>query len=167
MDRAVKRVPVTAYIGLGSNLDDPVSHVQQACKELKRLPECQVLACSSLYQSPPMGPADQPDYINAVAAIETTLTPHQLLLQLQAIEQCHGRKRERRWGARTLDLDLLIYADMTLSDETLTLPHPGLAERDFVLYPLQEIAPSLVVTGLGALDLLVSNCPSKGLSKYE
>ncbi|WP_260843118.1 2-amino-4-hydroxy-6-hydroxymethyldihydropteridine diphosphokinase [Sedimenticola selenatireducens] len=158
---------MTAYIGLGSNLADPVSQVQLACSELKQLPESHVLACSSLYRSPPMGPADQPDYINAVAAIETTLTPHQLLAELQAIEQRHGRKRERRWGARTLDLDLLIYAEMALSDERLTLPHPGLAERDFVLYPLQEIAPSLVVPGLGALDLLVGNCPSKGLSRYE
>jgi 2-amino-4-hydroxy-6-hydroxymethyldihydropteridine diphosphokinase len=167
MDRVVKRVPLTAYIGLGSNLDDPVLHVKRACNELEQLPESHLLVCSSLYRSPPMGPADQPDYINAVAAIETTLAPHQLLAELQAIEQRHGRMRERRWGPRTLDLDLLIYADVTLSDETLTLPHPGLAERDFVLYPLQEIAPSLVVPGLGALDLLVGNCPMNGLSKYE
>lgn len=167
MGRVVSRVPVTAYIGLGSNLDDPVLHVQQACGELNQLPTSQLLACSALYRSPPMGPTDQPDYINAVAAIKTTLAPHQLLAELQVIEQRHGRKRERRWGARTLDLDLLIYADMTLSDVTLTLPHPGLAERDFVLYPLQEIAPTLIVPGLGALDLLVGNCPAKGLSKYE
>ncbi|MCW8976659.1 MAG: 2-amino-4-hydroxy-6-hydroxymethyldihydropteridine diphosphokinase, partial [Sedimenticola sp.] len=113
----------------------------------------------------PMGPADQPDYINAVAAVETYLEPHPLLAELQAIEQQHGRKRERRWGARTLDMDLLIYGDRVLSDATLTLPHPGLAERAFVLYPLQQIAQSLIVPGLGSVDSLVTRCPLNGLEK--
>ncbi len=158
---------VTAYIGLGSNLADPVHQVQTACDELKQLSESRLLACSGLYRSPPMGPADQPDYINAVAAIETTLEPHRLLAELQAIEQRHGRTRERRWGARTLDMDLLIYGDQTVVDETLTIPHPGVAERAFVLYPLQEIAPLLTVTGLGPVGSLVNNCPMNGLEKYE
>ncbi|MCA9018222.1 MAG: 2-amino-4-hydroxy-6-hydroxymethyldihydropteridine diphosphokinase, partial [Planctomycetaceae bacterium] len=148
MNSAIRKGLVTAYIGLGSNLDDPMQQVLTACDELKQLSESSLLVCSSLYRSPPMGPTDQPDYINAVAAVETTLEPHKLLAQLQAIEHRHGRVRERRWGARTLDMDLLIYGDQILSDATLILPHPGLAERAFVLYPLQEIARSLIVPGL-------------------
>lgn len=165
MNSAIRKEPVTAYIGLGSNLDDPIEQVLTACGELKQLTESRLLACSSLYRSPPMGPADQPDYINAVAAVETYLEPRPLLAELQAIEQQHGRKRERRWGARTLDMDLLIYGDRVLSDATLTLPHPGLAERAFVLYPLQQIAQSLIVPGLGSVDSLVTRCPLNGLEK--
>ncbi|MCW8890152.1 MAG: 2-amino-4-hydroxy-6-hydroxymethyldihydropteridine diphosphokinase [Sedimenticola sp.] len=157
--------PVTAYIGLGSNLDNPVQHVQTALDELRQLPDSRLISCSSLYRSPPMGPADQPDYINAAAALETSLNPHRLLTELQSIEQQHGRKRERRWGARTLDLDLLVYGESQLSDEELTVPHPGLAERAFVLYPLQEIANTLMIPGLGAIQSLVAECPLNGLEK--
>ncbi len=157
---------VTAYIGLGSNLADPVLQVRGACEALKQLPETVLLACSSLYLSPPMGPADQPDYINAAAALETTLSPHALLAQLQAIEQAQGRVRGARWGARTLDLDLLVYGERVIADDRLNVPHPGLAERAFVLYPLQEIAPNLQIPGLGSLDKLVANCPKAGLQPY-
>ncbi len=108
---------VTAYIGLGSNLAEPVLQVRRACDALKQLPETRLLECSSLYLSPPMGPADQPDYINAVAALETTLLPYDLLAGIQAIEQAQGRTREVRWGARTLDLDLLVYGDQIISDK--------------------------------------------------
>lgn len=165
MNSVKKDGPVTAYIGLGSNLDDPIRQVETALKELKQLPDSRLLASSSLYRSPPMGPPDQPDYINAVAAVATSLSPHQLLAALQTIEQQHGRKRERRWGARTLDMDLLVFGEQVLSDATLTVPHPGLAKRAFVLYPLQEIAASLKVPGLGSVGALVNDCPLSGLEK--
>jgi len=157
---------VTAYIGLGSNLAEPVLQVRRACEALKQLPETRLLECSSLYLSPPMGPADQPDYINAVAALETTLTPHTLLAGLHAIEQAQGRIRKVHWGARTLDLDLLVYGDKIIGDKALTVPHPGLPDRAFVLYPLQEIAPMLTIPGLGPLAALVANCPKNGLKRY-
>ncbi len=157
---------ISAYIGLGSNLAEPVAQIRQACEALKQLPDSRLLACSSLYSSPPMGPPDQPDYINAVAALETRLSPHALLAELQAIEQSQGRVRERRWGARTLDLDLLIYGDRQINDELLTVPHAGLPERAFVLYPLQEIAPMLEIPGQGALADLVAGCPKSGLKRY-
>lgn len=157
---------VTAYIGLGSNLAEPVLQLRRACEALKQLPETRLLECSSLYLSPPMGPADQPDYINAVAALETTLLPYDLLAGIQAIEQAQGRTREVRWGARTLDLDLLVYGDSIIGDKALTVPHPGLPERAFVLYPLQEIAPMLKIPGLGPLAALVAHCPKNGLKRY-
>lgn len=157
---------VTAYIGLGSNLAEPVLQVRRACEALKQLPETRLLECSSLYLSPPMGPADQPDYINAVVALETTLLPSDLLTGIQAIEQAQGRTREVRWGARTLDLDLLVYGDQTIRDKALTVPHPGMPERAFVLYPLQEIAPMLNIPGLGPLAALVANCPKNGLKRH-
>lgn len=166
MQSRLDNPPVTAYIGLGSNLAEPVSQIRQACEALKRLPQSQLLACSSLYSSPPMGPPDQPDYINAVAALETALAPHVLLTELQGVEQAQGRTREIRWGARTLDLDLLLYGEQTIKDKLLTVPHPGLPERAFVLYPLQEIAPGLVIPGQGPLAELVAGCPKGGLTRH-
>jgi 2-amino-4-hydroxy-6-hydroxymethyldihydropteridine diphosphokinase len=157
---------VTAYIGLGSNLAEPVVQIRKACAALKQLPETVLRQCSSLYLSPPLGPADQPDYINAVAALDTTLAPHHLLAELQRIEQAQGRTRGVRWGARTLDLDLLVYGDLIINDAALSVPHPGLPERAFVLYPLQEIAPDLELPGLGPLATLVANCPQDGLKRY-
>ena len=148
----------TAYIGLGSNLEQPDQQIQWALLALAQLPETRLVAKSSLYCSAPLGPPDQPDFVNAVAAIETTLAPRELLHHLQAIEQVQGRRRERRWGPRTLDLDLLIYGSIVLHDEELTVPHPELAQRNFVLYPLFDIAPELVVPGLGALTQLLASC---------
>lgn len=149
---------VTAYVGLGSNLDDPRRQVAEALKELEALPESRLLAHSSLYRSQPVGPADQPDYINAVAALTTALTPEALLDGLQSLENRHGRLRTgERWGPRTLDLDLLLYADRRLDTVRLQLPHPRMAERAFVLVPLAEIAPGdLTIPGAGRLDLLLS-----------
>lgn len=135
---------VTAYIGLGANLDEPVRQLRAALAELAQLPESRLLRASSLYRNPPMGPQDQPDYVNAVAALETALEPEALLDRLQALEQAHGRRRERRWGARTLDLDLLLYGQVQLATPRLTVPHVGVQERVFVLLPLSEIAPELV-----------------------
>lgn len=136
---------VRAYIGLGSNLDDPLSQVKSAIAELAHLPSSHLAAASPLYRTPPLGPADQPDYINAVAALDTDLEPLALLDELQRIEQHHGRLRTLRWGPRTLDLDLLLYGDRIISNERLTVPHPGLRERPFVIFPLLAIDSGLVL----------------------
>ncbi|MGP5017871.1 2-amino-4-hydroxy-6-hydroxymethyldihydropteridine diphosphokinase [Vreelandella alkaliphila] len=128
-----------AYIGLGSNLDDPVSQIRQALRELDTLPLCQLVAQSSLYATRPIGPQDQPDFINAVAALETTLSPLALLDQLQGLEQRHRRRRLRHWGPRTLDLDLLLYDQDTIARPRLQVPHPHMHERAFVLAPLEEL----------------------------
>ncbi|MEJ1297844.1 MAG: 2-amino-4-hydroxy-6-hydroxymethyldihydropteridine diphosphokinase [Candidatus Sedimenticola sp. (ex Thyasira tokunagai)] len=153
------KVPVTAYVGLGSNLEDPEAQVNSALNELSAIPSSRCVAHSSLYISSPLGAADQPDYINAVAALETALEPYPLLRALQAIEQRHKRKREKRWGPRTLDLDLLLYGGLILNDTDLKIPHPGIAIRPFVLYPLLEIAPSLELPGLGVIQQLAEACP--------
>lgn len=150
---------VTAYIGLGSNLKDPHRQLTRAIASLKSLADCRCLAVSGLYRSKPMGPQDQPDYINAVMALETDLSALALLDVLQAIEQQQGRVRgAEQWGPRTLDLDLLIYCDWMIDEPRLKIPHPGLHERSFVLYPLYEIAPTLQVPGRGALVELLQHC---------
>jgi 2-amino-4-hydroxy-6-hydroxymethyldihydropteridine diphosphokinase len=157
---------VTAYIGLGSNLDDPVRQVRSARADCAAIPGVRELAFSSLYRSPPMGPQDQPDYVNAVMAVSTELTALALLRHLQGIEQKHGRVRTgQRWTARTLDLDLLIHGEQRIETSELTVPHPGLSRRAFVLYPLFEIAPKLVVPGFGPIADLVVNCPRDGLER--
>lgn len=136
-----------AYIGLGSNLDAPRDQLNRALAALAILPLSERVAHSSLYASAPVGPQDQPDFVNAVAAIRTRLSPLALLDQLQAIEQRHRRIRERHWGPRTLDLDLLWYDDLTQRSPRLTLPHPEMHRRRFVLEPLAEIAPDLPIQG--------------------
>jgi 2-amino-4-hydroxy-6-hydroxymethyldihydropteridine diphosphokinase len=156
---------VAAYIGLGSNLHDPVEQLGRARVELAQLPDTELRGYSSLYQSPPMGGMDQPDYINAVAGLETALNPDELLENLQAIEAAHGRVRGERWGARTLDLDLLLYGPTIIDMPGLKVPHPGAHERAFVLYPLYEIATDLEIPGRGRITELLKNCPSDGLRK--
>lgn len=159
---------ITIYIGIGSNLDNPLQHVQQAIAELQQLPQSNYIATSALYRTAPMGPADQPDYINAVSAIQTTLTPIQLLDSLQAIEHHHGRIRQgSRWGPRTLDLDVLLYGEKTINDSRLIVPHPGLHQRSFVLYPLQDIDPDLVIPGQGPLTSLIEQCPYSALERVD
>ena len=146
---------VTAYLGLGANLQDPAAQVRRALDELASLPQTRLLARSPLYKSPPLGPAGQPDYINAVAVLATHLDPFALLTELRAIELRHGRQRDgSRWGPRTLDLDILLYGDRVLDTPELTLPHPGLHERAFVLYPLSDVAPELEVPGRGSVRAL-------------
>ncbi len=142
-----------AYIGLGSNLGDSRQILTQAVSRLSTLGPVKV---SKLYQSPPMGPQDQPHYYNAVAQLETVLEPLPLLDQLQAFEQEAGRVRLRRWGERTLDLDLLLYAQQCIQHERLNVPHIGLLERDFVVIPLLDLDASLSVNGqlLQQLDLV-------------
>jgi len=158
-------LPVTVYIGIGANLDGPVQQVSRALNELAALPRTRLVKKSSLYRTPPMGPPDQPDYINAVAELDTWLTPLALLDELQRIEQLHRRVRgAQRWGPRTLDLDLLLYGAQKIEQPRLRVPHPGLAERAFVLLPLVEIAPALAVPGLGALADLKASISSDGIS---
>jgi 2-amino-4-hydroxy-6-hydroxymethyldihydropteridine diphosphokinase len=156
---------VTTYIGLGSNLNNPVQQVTQAISALSQLDSLSLNNVSSLYQGPPMGPTDQPDYVNAVAEIATALTPDELLEVLQRIENVHGRVRSsQHWGARTLDLDILLYGDKTIKTDVLTIPHSGLYERAFVLYPLKEIASSeLSIPGYGTLGQLLANCQQGSL----
>jgi len=156
---------VISYVGLGSNLENPVEQIKTALRELNGLPQCRLLQQSSLYQSAPMGPANQPDYINAVAALETSLSADDLLSALQGLELLHQRLRKERWGPRTLDLDLLLYADQTFNSERLIVPHPGLTERDFVLLPLFEIAPALVLPDKQVLADLVGGCSEASLQR--
>jgi len=169
-----------AYIGLGSNLAGPEQQVQQACVALAALPQCRLLHCSSLYRSMPLrlegvpleadasvyALDDQPDYINAVVALETGLTPLALLDALQQMELDSGRDRNGpRWGPRTLDLDILLYGQHIIDEPRLCVPHPGLAEREFVLYPLYQIAPQLVLPDGQRLKDRVAVCPLRGLQR--
>ena len=148
---------VIATIGLGANLDDPATQVEYALAELDRLPGTRLLARSSLYASAPVGYVDQPDFINAVAQVETALSPRALLAALLDIEHRHGRARSFRNAPRTLDLDLLLYGDAHFHEEGLTLPHPRMHVRRFVLLPLLEIAPEAVIPGRGhAADWLAA-----------
>ena len=158
---------VDVWIGLGSNLNDPETRIRTALDDLRRLEGCTLQAVSALYRNPPMGPTDQPDYINAVARLTTTLSPEALLDALQAIEQRHARVRGRHWGPRTLDLDLLLYGRSVIATARLSVPHPGIAVRNFVLYPLAELDPGLVIPGLGVVEELLGQCPETGLSKLE
>jgi 2-amino-4-hydroxy-6-hydroxymethyldihydropteridine diphosphokinase len=144
-----------AYVGIGSNLDGPVGQVEAALRELDRIPESRLLARSSLYRTAPLGYADQPDFTNAVAALETSLTPEKLLDELQRIETAHGRQRSFANAPRRLDLDLLLYGQSELKTERLVVPHPRMGERAFVLRPLLELAQDISIPGKGtALDLL-------------
>jgi 2-amino-4-hydroxy-6-hydroxymethyldihydropteridine diphosphokinase len=163
-----KIAPVIAYIGLGSNLAQPVAQIKSARAAIASIVGVQELAFSSLYHSLPMGPQDQPDYVNAVMCVATDLLPMDLLHCLQNIENDHGRVRKgERWGARTLDLDVLIYGDQEIDGPDLIVPHQGLDERSFVLYPLFEIAPQLVVPGKGYIADLVAKCPLAGLRRMN
>lgn len=155
-----------SYIGVGSNLDGPEQHTRQAISQLGEIKKCELLQVSSLYRSKPMGPQDQPDYINAVVSIRTSLEPLALLDALQRIEAEHGRVRKGlRWGPRTLDLDVLIYDEKIINMPRLKVPHPGLHERSFVLYPLYEINPDLTIPIHGSLSDLLIGCSQDGLEK--
>jgi 2-amino-4-hydroxy-6-hydroxymethyldihydropteridine diphosphokinase len=156
------------YIGIGSNLDQPVEQVRRARDALVRLPKTRLLGISPLYRNPAMSPGGQPDYVNAVAAIETRLEPHALLDALQAIEANQGRTRGSvRWQSRTLDLDLLLYGDRAIRDDRLTVPHPHMQERAFVLKPLLDIAPHLEVPGLGSVATLLAGVSGASLRPVD
>ncbi len=153
------------YIGLGANLAEPMLQLQRAVLALQNIDATQLLAVSSFYGSKPMGPQDQPDYVNAVAAVQTGLTAEQLLDALQKIELEQGRQRkDERWGARTLDLDILLFGDLELCTERLTLPHYGMKTREFVLYPLFEITPDLQLPDGSCLSDLLQLVPRNGLT---
>lgn len=146
-----------AYVGIGSNLNNPVGQVLAAIEDLRHASGSVLVSASSLYRSAPMGPPDQPDYVNAVAAMLTRRSAEDLLRELAQIEDDHGRDRSRgKWGPRTLDLDLLVYGGQQQTSDTLILPHPGIAARKFVLLPLSEVAPQLQVPGLGSVASLLA-----------
>ena len=157
---------VTAYIGLGSNLSDPRLQVSNAAKAIAKISFTNVIALSALYLSKPMGPQDQDDYINAVIAIETSLSAIELLDALQVIENSAGRvRKDNRWGARILDCDILLYGDETIDNERLTVPHYGMTIREFVLLPLAEIAPILHLPNGSSVSKLASEIDSNGIIK--
>jgi len=159
---------IIVYIGLGSNLATPAIQIESARSAISVLESVQELAFSSLYQSPPMGPQDQPDYVNAVMAIKTELSAIRLLRALQKIELDQGRvRKDERWGARTLDLDILLYGQQVINQPNLIIPHYGIAERAFVLYPLQEIAPEMTIPNKGKIVDLVHQCPKVGLLRLS
>lgn len=137
----------TAYLGLGGNVGDPAASMSQALRMLDADPECRVAAVSRLYRTPPWGKTDQDWFFNAAAAVETTLSPHALLDLCLDIERSMKRIRSERWGPRTLDMDILVFGDVTLSDERLTVPHPRMTDRAFVLMPLADLAPEMSVAG--------------------
>lgn len=154
-----------AYVGIGSNLEDPKSQVLRAFEALRALPETRAIRLSPLYRSAPLGPVSQPDFVNAVAGLLTRLDSRALLGKLRALEAAFGRPAEReRWGPRVLDLDLLVYGRERRQDPDLTLPHPGIVERNFVLYPLADIAPDLDVPGLARVAELKERLAPEGLT---
>jgi len=156
----------SAYIALGSNLCQPQSQLNKAVAALEQLPDTELVRVSSVYRSAAVGPGAQPDYLNAVLLLATTLSPLALLAAMQHIEQQQGRVRDVRWGPRTLDLDLLLYGDLTLTSLQLTVPHPRMQQRDFVLYPLREISGTNLALPDGSdLDTLLQHCPANGLVK--
>jgi len=158
----------TAYIGLGSNLSDPEQQIRLAVVAIGQIADSGILQISSLYFSKPMGPQDQPDYMNAVLALTTTLTPIALLDALQAIENKAGRvRKENRWGARVLDLDILLFGQKVIDSERLTVPHYGMKEREFVLLPLAEIAPDLILPGGESVLELSKNIDPNGLKIHS
>lgn len=154
---------------MGSNLAEPATQLRRAFDELAMLPATTLSGRSALYGNPPMGAITQPDFVNAVAALDTSLSPHDLLDQLQAIERAHGRVRSgERWGPRSLDLDILLYGEECVDDERLQVPHPGIGERAFVLLPLAEIAPpALAVPGHAPLEVLFAACDTSAMRKLE
>ncbi|RJX74489.1 2-amino-4-hydroxy-6-hydroxymethyldihydropteridine diphosphokinase [Vibrio sinensis] len=159
---------ITAYIAVGSNLGDPVAQAKTAIDALKQLPRSEFLQASMLYSSTPMGPQNQPDYINAVVAIQTELTPLELLDCTQAIEQEQGRvRKDERWGPRTLDLDIILYGNEVMDSPRLTIPHYGMKQREFVLYPLAEIAPNLTLPDGTELSVLLTQVDRNGLSTWQ
>ncbi|WP_373962629.1 2-amino-4-hydroxy-6-hydroxymethyldihydropteridine diphosphokinase [Kosakonia sacchari] len=147
-----------AYIALGSNLASPLDQVNAAMTALGEIPQSRIVAVSSLYRTPPLGPPDQPDYLNAAVALETDLTPETLLDHTQRIELQQGRVRKaERWGPRTLDLDIMLFGNLTLNTERLTVPHYDMKNRGFMLWPLFEIAPDLHFPDDTSLQEILAN----------
>lgn len=157
-----------AYVGIGSNLDEPASQVRRALAALSGLPQTRLVSQSSLYRSKPLGPAAQPDFVNAVAALLTRLAALDLLHALRSLEAVLGREPPRvRWGPRRIDLDLLMFAGEQSESPELTLPHPGIVQRNFVLYPLLEVAPGLNVPGCGRVAELAARVDPAGIWRLD
>jgi len=153
-----------AYVAIGSNLDDPQARVLEAFERLAVLPDSAGLRRSRLYETRPMGPQDQPPYVNAAAGLLTQGSARELLARLLGIETAMGRIRRERWGPRVIDLDLIWMAGETIDEPGLTLPHPGVSSRNFVLYPLADIAPTLAIPGHGTVSALLRNVADEGIS---
>ena len=152
-----------AFVGLGANLGEPRRQLKQACLELDGIAQTRLVKASSLYRSAPLGYAEQPEFVNAVAQLETGLPAERLLAELQAIEARHGRQRSFADAPRTLDLDLLLHGDAVINTPGLTLPHPRMHERAFVLRPLLEIAPEVIIPGRGAARDFVERCNNQSV----
>lgn len=156
-----------AYIGLGSNLNNPQAQIDRAVLALRTSTAVMDVRCSSYYSSKAIGPGEQPDYINAAIRCKTHLSPQALLTQLQLIENTHGRQRDVRWGARTLDLDLLLYNDTEINETDLQVPHPEITNRNFVLYPLFDLNPEMVLPTGDSLREIINSTPMKDLHRIE
>jgi 2-amino-4-hydroxy-6-hydroxymethyldihydropteridine diphosphokinase len=154
-----------AYVALGSNLDEPFTQIAAAFDALSALPSSRLVARSRLYRTEPLGPQGQPEFVNAAAGLLTQLTPHALLDALKGVEASMGRAQPVvRWGPRRIDLDLIVYGDARITEDRLTVPHPGAPSRNFVLYPLRDIAPTLLIPGHGRVSALAARAGSAGLA---
>ncbi|HFV9293397.1 TPA: 2-amino-4-hydroxy-6-hydroxymethyldihydropteridine diphosphokinase [Serratia fonticola] len=159
---------IRVYIALGSNLAQPLQQVNTALEALEHIPRTRLIACSPLYRTKPLGPQNQPDYLNAVVALDTQLPPEQLLDHTQAIERNQGRvRKDERWGPRTLDLDMMLYGDLVIDTDRLTVPHYGLKQREFMLYPLADIAPDLVFPDGETLAECLQRVPKNGMTLWH
>ncbi|MDE2305309.1 MAG: 2-amino-4-hydroxy-6-hydroxymethyldihydropteridine diphosphokinase [Gammaproteobacteria bacterium] len=156
-----------AYVAIGSNLRDPAARVLEAYQHLGALSGVRLLARSRAYRSRPLGPQDQPDFVNAVAGLLTTLAPRALLQELLTIERRMGRERGERWGPRIVDLDLLWMPDEPIAEPGFTMPHPGIRDRNFVLYPLHDVAPTLSIPGCGRVRDLMQRAGEAGLTVLQ
>lgn len=160
-------MPTDVYVGLGSNLNNPRVQLRRALRAMSRLPGTDLVTTAPWYRSKPVGPAYQPDYVNTVAALRTVLSPLQLLTALQSIEHRQGRKRIVKWGPRNLDLDILLFGDKVMRSARLTIPHRRLAERNFVLHPLADIAPNLQLPDGTRIQRLLANVATAGIVRIE
>jgi 2-amino-4-hydroxy-6-hydroxymethyldihydropteridine diphosphokinase len=157
-----------AYVGIGSNLDEPAGQVRRALAALADVAQTRLLRQSSLFGSRPLGPAAQPDFVNAVAGMLTQLEVDAFFSSLRALESALGREPARvRWGPRRIDLDLLLFGEQQLDSPELTLPHPGIVQRNFVLYPLFEVAPGLTVPGCGRVAELAARADRAGIWRLD
>jgi 2-amino-4-hydroxy-6-hydroxymethyldihydropteridine diphosphokinase len=160
-------MPLKVYLGLGSNLNSPARQIKAALKAITKLQGTQLVKCAPWYQSIAIGPGSQPPYINTVVEIDTVLKPRILLKALQRIETLQGRKRIVRWGPRTLEIDIRLYANQTLKTRQLEVPHPRISARNFVLYPLADIAPKIRLPDGTALARLLANSSPEGIVRLD
>jgi 2-amino-4-hydroxy-6-hydroxymethyldihydropteridine diphosphokinase len=156
---------IPAFVALGSNLNNPLHQIQQAIVSLRELPHSVLETHSSFYRTPPWGKTDQADFINAVVKMKTYLTPDALITELQKIENQQGKQITEKWGPRTLDCDLILYGNAIIIDETLTIPHPRMKTRAFVMIPLMEIEPTLILPDGGAIQDCIKQCDTTGIEK--